>query len=279
LTNVWARWVCRFGAATVAFAALGGCAETPNAEAPEATLSDSAFQDDLAPYGRWAYTDAYGWIWLPSADEVGAGFEPYVSGGSWVYTDVGWMFVSDYPWGWATFHYGRWYWTPGYGWAWVPGYVWAPAWVDWRYGAGVVGWAPLPPPGRGSAPWVFTSTRDFGDHHVHAFAQSRTPALIQATTPAHSEARVGGAAWYRGPSPATLGVARGSIAPLHVTPPRPGAIVRTHVSGGVVHYQPMHAGRGGATAAPAYRRGRFGRGRGRPGGGGRVPHGGGGHHR
>lgn len=249
----WVRWVCRCGAATLVFAALGGCTETPHAAAPEGAVSESTFQDDLAPYGRWVYTDEYGWVWLPS---VGADFEPYVSGGYWAYTDVGWMFVSDYPWGWATFHYGRWYWAPGYGWAWVPGSVWAPAWVDWRYGAGVVGWAPLPPPDRDSAPWVFTSTRDLGDRHVHAFSSSRTPALIRATTPAHAEARAGGARWYRGPSPARLGIPHASVAPLHVTPPRPGMIVRTHVAGGAVHYQPLrHVGRGGAREeVPAYRR-------------------------
>jgi hypothetical protein len=31
---------------------------------------------------------------------------------------------------------------------WVPGDVWGPAWVAWRHGPGVVGWAPLPPEAR-----------------------------------------------------------------------------------------------------------------------------------
>jgi len=49
------------------------------------------------------------------------------------------------PWGWATYHYGRWVNLDGTGWCWVPGYTWAPAWVSWRYGDGYCGWAPLPP--------------------------------------------------------------------------------------------------------------------------------------
>ena len=65
--------------------------------------------------------------------------------GHWVYSDAGWTWVSDEPWGWATYHYGRWVNLDGTGWCWVPGYTWAPAWVSWRYGDGYCGWAPLPP--------------------------------------------------------------------------------------------------------------------------------------
>ena len=56
-----------------------------------------------------------------------------------------WTWVSDEPWGWATDHYGRWLFDRSYGWVWVPGPIWGPAWVVWRAGGGVVGWAPLPP--------------------------------------------------------------------------------------------------------------------------------------
>ncbi len=57
----------------------------------------------------------------------------------------GWTWVSDEPWGWATYHYGRWVNIVGTGWVWIPGHTWAPAWVSWRYGGGYCGWAPLPP--------------------------------------------------------------------------------------------------------------------------------------
>jgi hypothetical protein len=62
-----------------------------------------------------------------------------------VTTDYGWTWASNEPFGWATYHYGRWAWDPRLGWLWVPGTVWGPAWVSWQYGGGYVGWAPLPP--------------------------------------------------------------------------------------------------------------------------------------
>jgi len=98
------------------------------------------FYDELAPYGTWSEMAPYGHVWRPSS--IYSGWRPYTTG-SWAYTDFGWTYVSDDPWGWATYHYGRW----GYDgdWYWVPGDTWAPAWVSWRYGDGFVGWAPLPP--------------------------------------------------------------------------------------------------------------------------------------
>ena len=63
----------------------------------------------------------------------------------------GWLWASDEEWGWATCHYGRWFFDDRYGWVWVPGRDWAPAWVAWRFGGGYVGWAPLPPQVRWNA--------------------------------------------------------------------------------------------------------------------------------
>jgi hypothetical protein len=62
-----------------------------------------------------------------------------------VWSDQGWTWLSDEPYGWATYHYGRWYQDSEIGWAWVPGNDWAPAWVSWQEGNDYVGWAPLPP--------------------------------------------------------------------------------------------------------------------------------------
>ena len=73
----------------------------------------------LYAYGRWVYTDDWGWYWV--SDDVEAN------------------------WGWVVYHYGRWAFERGFGWFWVPGDEWAPAWVNWRYGDDYVGWAPLPP--------------------------------------------------------------------------------------------------------------------------------------
>ena len=53
--------------------------------------------------------------------------------------------MSDEPFGWATYHYGRWALLQNHGWIWVPGDTWAPSWVAWRSNDDVVGWTPLPP--------------------------------------------------------------------------------------------------------------------------------------
>lgn len=117
----------------------------PVAEAPAvpATPNLDYFQAQLAPYGSWVTLPGYGPCWQPAALDVG--WRPYYDGGHWEYTDAGWYWASDYPWGDIAFHYGRWAYTPT-GWVWVPGYDYAPAWVFWRHADadGYVGWAPLP---------------------------------------------------------------------------------------------------------------------------------------
>src|SRR5262245_42395099 len=52
------------------------------------------FYDALQPYGQWVRTPEYGLIWVPYQRVVGASFVPYSTGGTWVYTDAGWMFVT-----------------------------------------------------------------------------------------------------------------------------------------------------------------------------------------
>ncbi len=103
---------------------------------------NAGFYTELAPYGQWVQTPDYGTVWIPNA---GRDFQPYASNGHWVMTEFGNTWASDYPWGWAPFHYGRWYFDNYRGWAWVPGTEWAPAWVSWRSGGGYYGWAPLGP--------------------------------------------------------------------------------------------------------------------------------------
>jgi hypothetical protein len=118
----------------------GGYADTD----PSA-LSD--FRGALDPYGTWSDDPTYGTVWIPSPSVVGPDFTPYVSAGHWAY-DSDYTWVSDYDWGWAPFHYGRWVYGPGFGWEWIPGRAYAGAWVSWRYGVddwAYVGWAPLAP--------------------------------------------------------------------------------------------------------------------------------------
>ena len=79
------------------------------------------------------------------AAKCGCRFRPYDTNGNWVYSEAGWTWVSNYSWGWAPFHYGRWFYDGGYGWMWRPGNEWAPAWVTWGQSGDYYGWAPLPP--------------------------------------------------------------------------------------------------------------------------------------
>jgi hypothetical protein len=72
-------------------------------------------------------------------------FRPYLTNGYWDYSDQGWIWMSNYSWGWAPFHYGRWLYDDLYGWLWVPGYEWSPAWVTWGMFDDYYAWAPLLP--------------------------------------------------------------------------------------------------------------------------------------
>jgi hypothetical protein len=129
----------------------GAEAQAPNEQQPAteaitndpeaASASIDYFHEQLAPHGQWVAHEGAGEVWVP---KVAPGWRPYTNG-HWVSTDQGLAWMADEPWGWATFHYGRWGYDQETGWAWTPGNVWAPAWVAWRHGDGYLGWAPLPP--------------------------------------------------------------------------------------------------------------------------------------
>jgi len=137
--------------------APSGPITTPNGGATFQT-----FYDALSPLGNWIQTDDYGYVWQPNVQDPN--WAPYTDG-NWVYTDDGWTWNSNEPFGWATYHYGRWVNLDGTGWVWVPGYTWAPAWVSWRYGDGYVGWAPLPPDSFAGIDYFGDDTSaDFGFH-------------------------------------------------------------------------------------------------------------------
>ena len=139
----------------VAFGAAATAQAPPVAAAPYSAIGVAVaasagpvgvdvFYRNLAPYGYWVQRPNYGWVWTPR--QMRYGWRPY-SAGRWVYSDYGWTWAAaaSEPWGWATYHYGRWYDDPNYGWQWVPGTDWGPAWVSWQSGGGYLGWAPLPP--------------------------------------------------------------------------------------------------------------------------------------
>ena len=88
-------------------------------------------------------------------------------------TEYGWTWASDYDWGWAPFHYGRWDFDNSYGWFWVPDNQWGPSWVTWRRASGYYGWTPMRPGisvslsfnsgYRDIDHWNFVRDRDFGE--------------------------------------------------------------------------------------------------------------------
>lgn len=110
--------------------------------AKDLMVSNATFDQQLSPYGTWRSNARYGRVWIP---HEGRRFRPYCSHGHWVYSDAGWTWDSDYRWGWAPFHYGRWSYDDEDGWFWVPGNEWAPAWVTWGRCNDYYGWAPLAP--------------------------------------------------------------------------------------------------------------------------------------
>ena len=147
------------------------------------------FQDELSPYGNWIDDSTYGRVWVPTASLVGTDFTPYYSGGHWLLTEFGWTWVSDWSWGWAPFHYGRWILVSGFGWSWVPGTIWGPAWVNWRFGDGYVGWAALPPRGVSvtvtyghRSPWRFTRAGDLGARRLRCLPMRDTKGMFHRTT-------------------------------------------------------------------------------------------------
>src|SRR5581483_7915201 len=139
------------------------------------------FYSKLEPHGDWIETSDYGYVFHPrEADRNN--WRPYTAG-RWVYTDAGCTWVSEEPFGWATYHYGRWIRLRNIGWVWIPGDEWAPAWVSWRKSDNYVGWAPLPPEARfdrragihnwadsyydiGPENYSFVQTREFGAQRV-----------------------------------------------------------------------------------------------------------------
>jgi probable HAF family extracellular repeat protein len=120
-------------------------AQAPQAEAQTEGNGDdySVFYSRLSSDGDWVEAGDYGYVFCPHVAQ-GGDWAPYCDG-HWVWTDRGWFWYSNEPFGWATYHYGRWIRISGQGWCWVPGNEWAPAWVSWRQSSDYVGWAPLPP--------------------------------------------------------------------------------------------------------------------------------------
>ena len=100
------------------------------------------FYSSLSPFGTWIQISGGVNVWRPA--NINSAWQPYRDG-YWVWTNDGWYWESYEPFGYITYHYGRWYYDDYYGWIWIPDNQWAPAWVEWRYDDDYIGWAPLPP--------------------------------------------------------------------------------------------------------------------------------------
>ncbi len=182
-------------------------AATQTVKAQDVEVSYQEFYDELSPYGQWVEDPEYGNVWIPNEDE---NFRPYATNGYWAMTDYGNMWVSDAPYGWACYHYGRWTFNPYYGWVWIPGYEWAPAWVSWRSGGGYYGWAPMPPGYVTGAfydypdnYWVFVGPQYLYQPNIYLYYESGNPRrYIRRTRTSYlSETYTygGGTSYYYGP--------------------------------------------------------------------------------
>ncbi len=134
----WGKW---FG--LVALAVLGLGVVTSVAQGAATAENAALFYEALAPHGNWIQYGEYGPVWYPT--KVSRDWRPYLDG-RWRPTEMGWVFETAEPWGWATYHYGNWMPTLDFGWVWCPGRTWYPATVVWRTSRDYIGWAPLPPP-------------------------------------------------------------------------------------------------------------------------------------
>jgi hypothetical protein len=110
---------------------------------------------DLSIYGTWVNLPGYGNSWRPFS--MGLSWTPYMNG-QWILDPrLGWMWVSNEPWGWMPYHFGSWLLSPTLGWVWVPGgpaglSQWQPALVNWVRSGNQVCWVAKSPNDREGAP-------------------------------------------------------------------------------------------------------------------------------
>ena len=179
-------------------------------------ISVDFFYDQLSDYGDWVEVGDYGYGWQPR--DVDEDWRPY-SDGRWASTEAGWTWLSDEPYGWAVYHYGRWAQIERKGWVWIPGTEWAPAWVSWRRSPKHVGWAPLPPEASfrrsvgisrwadsyydiGPSAYRFVEARNFGALRLRTvFVEPRENiTIIQQTTNITRITYVNSTVYNEGPS-------------------------------------------------------------------------------
>jgi hypothetical protein len=214
-------------------------------QAAQAAVVSNKIRDRLAPYGQWRQSARFGEVWVPN---VAAGWRPFTIG-HWVWTDEGWYWQSDEPFGWVVYHYGRWVLDDKLGWVWFPGNEWAPAWVVWRESNDDIGWAPAPPPELDVAVsdswWSFVPVAAIGSGTIlgAVLPVDQNVTIVRNTTiinenvvinrsPHRGTARIGNSVVpiNAGPSLSRLPakVAK-EVKAARVVPPRKGAITTAHL--------------------------------------------------
>lgn len=120
--------------------------EVLNSQSYNYVSTDVGGAQDLDGNGSWVPSQ-YGEAWEPQT--VAPDWSPY-SDGHWVYEGYyGWTWIDNAPWGWAPYHYGRWFMNSGR-WCWWPGarvglHLWSPALVGFFGFGGGLGWVALAP--------------------------------------------------------------------------------------------------------------------------------------
>jgi len=223
-------------ATTLSCASSGYAPQTPSMPAAREALRPEfrLFYDALQDYGDWTLIEPYGFVFRPRVDF--ATFRPYQDG-FWAPSDPwGWVWISAEPFGWATYHYGYWFYDRFQGWVWTPGANWGPAWVNWEVAGGYAGWAALPPPGMnpGSVPggaYVYAPLSRLGATDLRSDIVKAGAPGVALENPQRVENVVekDGVSFNAGPSFAMVERARGGPLPrvkIEEAPGSPGAPVR-----------------------------------------------------
>lgn len=144
----------------------------PTSRAPSPPFADEPRRTAAvaqAPPGQWIYTQQYGWVWMPYADDYtyvppdGYG-EPY----AYVYYPAfGWTWITA-PWVWG---FGPWPYFGAHGpvfFAWYRHGWWRSPW-RWHFAPSFAFHGVRPVPGRGAAVWRGAPSRGVVVPRGHAF--------------------------------------------------------------------------------------------------------------
>ena len=204
--------------------------------APPAESIDSTdvFYDQLAPYGVWVNDPTVGEAFIPDQPD----FVPYTNG-HWENTDVGFVWISDEPFSWATSHYGRWWFSNDYGrWMWIPDTEWGPNWVDWYDAGGDLGWAPLAPQVVIDAGYQMPYTAYHycpADHILdpdvtrYYEPRDRVEVIQRQARPIAARANIGSHQIIRGPAPERLAAHHVRAEVKHIAPKQMGRMSSAEV--------------------------------------------------